>query len=83
MEGIIIHAWGENRYGENSYFEAKKITLNIDKHADKGGIVAESGYMQVELEEHYYSITIFDCDGDVLSTTEVPFKFIAVEVDDE
>ena len=79
MEGIIIHACG----GGNRYFEAKKITLNIDKHAEKEGIVAQGGYMQVELEEHYYSITIFDCDGDVLSTTEVPFKFIAVEVDDE
>ena len=79
MEGIIIHACG----GGNRYFEAKKITLNIDKHADKEGIVAQGGYMQVELEEHYYSITIFDCDGDVISTTEVPFKFIAVEVDDE
>ena len=78
MEGIIIHACGGR-----GYFEAKKITLNIDKHADKEGIVAQGGYMQVELEEHYYSITIFDCDGDVLSTTEVPFKFIAVEVDDE
>ena len=79
MEGIIIHACG----GGNRYFEAKKITLNIDKHAEKEGIVAQGGYMQVELEEHYYSITIFDCDGDVISTTEVPFKFIAVEVDDE
>jgi hypothetical protein len=79
MEGIIIHAWE----CDNGYLEAKKITLNIDKHTDKDGIVAQSGYMQVELEEHYYSITIFDCDGDVLSTTEVPFKFIAVEVDDE
>ena len=79
MEGIIIHACG----CENKYFDAKKIVLNIDKHTDKDGIVAQSGYMQVELEEHYYSITIFDCDGDVISTTEVPFKFIAVEVDDD
>ena len=52
------------------------VVINFDKFdVSNGELVGEGGYTHVRQESDAYSITVFDCDGEVVSETRLPFKF--------
>ena len=38
-------------------------------------VVGDGGYVQVRQENDHYYVCIFNCNGDVISEVQVPFKF--------
>jgi len=45
----------------------------FDKENDEA--VGDGGYVQVRQEENVFKVTVFNCDGDVVSEVDVPFAF--------
>ena len=52
------------------------IVINFDKFdVSDGEIVEEGGYTHVRQESDAFVITVFNCYGDVVSETRLPFEF--------
>ena len=51
------------------------VVINFDDIDSLGDVVRQSGYVMVEQQANQFSVTIFNCDGDVVSETSLPFNF--------
>lgn len=52
------------------------VVVNFDVYSDAyHEVVQDGGYVHIRQEEAQFKVVIFDCEGDVLSEVNVPFKF--------
>ena len=50
------------------------VNFNLfDEENDEA--VGDGGYVHVKQEENVFQVTVFNCDGDVVSEVDVPFAF--------
>ena len=59
------------------------VVVNFDVTDDYNCTTRTGGYVSTrqDNDDSCYYVTVFNCDGDVLSETKVPFKFINHEDD--
>jgi len=56
--------------------EDKSIVVNFDVYStDYHEVTKDAGYVHIRQELEFFNVTVFECEGHVLSEVNVPFKF--------
>jgi hypothetical protein len=64
--------------------DSDTLVVNFDVY-DKGyhEVTKDAGYVCIRQEDDCFTVTVFDCNGTVLSETNVPHKFKTHSEDDD
>lgn len=54
--------------------ESVVVNFNVFDH-EHNEVVQDGGYVHIRQESGFFNVVVFNCDGDVLSEVNVPFKF--------
>lgn len=58
--------------------ESVVVNFNVYDHEHEE-VVKDGGYVCIRQELDFFNVVVFDCNGDVLSEVNVPFKFKGVD----
>ena len=60
--------------------EDKSIVINFDVYStDYHEVTKDAGYVHIRQELEFFNVVVYNCDGDVLSEVNVPFKFKEID----
>lgn len=52
------------------------IVVNFDMYdTDYNEVTKDGGYVHIRQELEFFNVVVYDCEGNVLSEVNVPFKF--------
>lgn len=52
------------------------VVVNFDVFSDAyHEVTKDGGYVHIRQELEFFNVVVYNCDGDVLSEVNVPFKF--------
>ena len=52
------------------------VVVNFDLFSDAyHEVTKDGGYVHIRQELEFFNVTVYDCEGNVLSEVNVPFKF--------
>ena len=52
------------------------VVVNFDMYdTDYNEVTKDGGYVHIRQELEFFNVTVYDCEGNVLSEVNVPFKF--------
>ena len=52
------------------------IVVNFDVYdTDQHEVTKDGGYVHIRQELEFFNVVVYDCEGNVLSEVNVPFKF--------
>ena len=52
------------------------VVVNFDVYdTDQREVTKDGGYVHVRQELEFFNVTVYDCEGNVLSEVNVPFNF--------
>jgi len=66
----------ENILMRTDRLDDDSVVVNFDVYdTDQREVTKDGGYVHIRQELEFFNVTVYDCDGDVLSEVNVPFKF--------
>ena len=52
------------------------VVVNFDMYdTDYNEVTKDGGYVHIRQELEFFNVVVYDCEGNVLSEVNVPFKF--------
>ena len=56
------------------------VVVNFDVYSDAyHEVTKDGGYVHIRQELEFFNVTVYDCEGNVLSEVNVPFKFKEID----
>lgn len=56
------------------------VVVNFDVYSDAyHEVTKDGGYVHIRQELEFFNVTVYDCEGSVLSEVNVPFKFKEID----
>jgi len=66
----------ENILMRTDRLDDDSVVVNFDVYdTDQREVTKDGGYVHIRQELEFFNVTVYDCDGDILSEVNVPFKF--------
>ena len=66
----------ENLLMRTDRLDDDSVVVNFDVYdTDQREVTKDGGYVHIRQELEFFNVTVYDCDGDVLSEVNVPFNF--------
>lgn len=66
----------ENLCMRTDRLDDDSVVVNFDVYdTDQREVTKDGGYVHIRQELEFFSVTVYDCDGVVLSEVNVPFNF--------
>ena len=60
--------------------EDDSVVVNFDVYnKNYKEVTKDAGYVHIRQELEFFNVVVYNCDGDVLSEVNVPFKFKEIE----
>jgi len=60
--------------------EDRSIVVNFDVYnTHYHEVTKDGGYVHIRQELEFFNVVVYNCDGDVLSEVNVPFKFKEID----
>jgi len=60
--------------------EDRSIVVNFDVYnTHYYEVTKDGGYVHIRQELEFFNVVVYNCDGDVLSEVNVPFKFKEID----
>lgn len=54
----------------------ESVVVNFDVYdTEQREVTKDGGYVHIRQELEFFNVVVFDCEGNVLSEVNVPFKF--------
>jgi len=54
----------------------ESVVVNFDVYdTEQHEVTKDGGYVHIRQELEFFNVTVYDCDGDILSEVNVPFNF--------
>jgi len=56
------------------------VVVNFDVYDnERREVTKDGGYVHIRQELEFFNVVVYNCDGDVLSEVNVPFKFKEID----
>ena len=66
----------ENILMRTDRLDDDSVVVNFDVYdTEQREVTKDGGYVHIRQELEFFNVTVFDCEGRVLSEVNVPFKF--------
>ena len=66
----------ENLCMRTDRLDDDSVVVNFDVYdTDQREVTKDGGYVHVRQELEFFNVTVYDCEGNVLSEVNVPFNF--------
>jgi len=66
----------ENILMRTDRLDDDSVVVNFDVYdTDQREVTKDGGYVHIRQELEFFYVVVFDCEGNVLSEVNVPFKF--------
>ena len=66
----------ENILMRTDRLDDDSVVVNFDVYDnDQREVTKDGGYVHIRQELDFFNVTVYDCDGDILSEVNVPFNF--------
>jgi len=66
----------ENLLMRTDRLDDDSVVVNFDVYDnDQREVTKDGGYVHIRQELEFFNVVVFDCEGNVLSEVNVPFKF--------
>jgi hypothetical protein len=54
----------------------ESVVVNFDVYdTEQREVTKDGGYVHIRQELEFFNVTVYDCNGDILSEVNVPFNF--------
>ena len=66
----------ENLCMRTDRLDDDSVVVNFDVYdTDQCEVTKDGGYVHIRQELEFFNVTVYDCEGNVLSEVNVPFNF--------
>jgi uncharacterized membrane protein affecting hemolysin expression len=66
----------ENILMRTDRLDDDSVVVNFDVYdTEQREVTKDGGYVHIRQELDFFNVTVYDCDGDILSEVNVPFNF--------
>jgi hypothetical protein len=66
----------ENLLMRTDRLDDDSVVVNFDVYdTEQREVTKDGGYVHIRQELEFFNVVVFDCEGNVLSEVNVPFKF--------
>jgi len=66
----------ENLLMRTDRLDDDSVVVNFDVYdIEQREVTKDGGYVHIRQELEFFNVTVYNCDGDILSEVNVPFNF--------